>query len=113
MPGCRSGLFPLRKATSEAATREVEQTYRNQPERDIPTYVADLKKADSLYQHVLNFELVKDTEKEVDVRVAECLWVKTFRKTNAADPGYALICHGDIAATKAYHHNTSQVADEG
>ena len=65
--------------------------------------MADLKKADSLYQHVLNFELVKDTEKEVDVRVAECLWAKTFRKANAADLGYSLICHGGIAATKAYN----------
>ncbi len=93
----------LQKATSEAAVRTIEDAYRSQPKRDLATYLADLKKPSPLYTHALTFEVVKDTEKEVEVRVTECLWARTFRQANAADIGYSMICHGDIAATKAYN----------
>jgi hypothetical protein len=96
-------LDMLKKATSEAAVREIEETYRNKPKRDLATLVAEMKQPDSLYKHTLTYEFVKDTEKEVDLRITECLWAKTFREANAADLGYAMICHGDIAATKAYN----------
>ncbi len=46
---------------------------------------------------------MKDTQKEAEVRVTECLWARTFRQANAADIGYSMICHGDIAATSAYN----------
>jgi hypothetical protein len=96
-------LEMLQKATSEAAVREVEEAYGKQPKRDLATYLADLKKPSPLYQHALTFEFVKDTEKEAEAKITECLWAKTFRKANAADIGYSLICHGDIAAIKAYN----------
>jgi L-2-amino-thiazoline-4-carboxylic acid hydrolase len=96
-------LEMLKKATSEEAVREVEATYRNQPKRDLATLLADMKKPDSLFQHTLTYEFVKDTDKEADVRITECLWARTFRQANAGDLGYAMICHGDIAATKAYN----------
>jgi hypothetical protein len=96
-------LEMLKKATSEVAVREVEETYRDQPKRDLATLLADMKKPGSLYQHTLTFEFVKDTEKEADVRITECLWARTFREAKAGDLGYAMICHGDIASTKAYN----------
>lgn len=96
-------LDMLKKATSEAGVRAVEETYRNQPKRDLATLLADLKKPSSLFQHTLTFEFVKDTDKEADVRITECLWAKTFREANAADLGYAMICQSDIAGTKAYN----------
>jgi hypothetical protein len=37
------------------------------------------------------------------VRITECLWARTFREAKAGDLGYAMICHGDIASTKAYN----------
>jgi hypothetical protein len=96
-------LEMLQKATSEEAVHEVEEAFRKQPKRDLATLLADLKKPSPLYQHALTFEFVKDTEKEVEVKITECLWAKTFRQANAADIGYSLICHGDVAATKAYN----------
>lgn len=96
-------LEMLQKATSEIAVRRVEEEYRKQPKRDLATYLADLKNPPPLYQHALTFEFVKDTEKEAEVKITECLWAKTFRQANAADIGYSLICHGDIAAIKAYN----------
>ena len=95
----------LQRATSLAAVHAVEQTYHDQPKRDIATYLADMKKPDSLLQHVLTFEFVKDTQKEVDVRITDCLWARTFRQANAAELGYSLMCHPDVAAVKAYNPN--------
>ncbi len=96
-------LDMLRKASSEESVREIEAAYRSLPKRDLATLTGEIKKPGSIYQHTLTYEFVKDTEKEVDVRITECLWAKTFREANAADLGYSMICHGDIAATKAYN----------
>jgi hypothetical protein len=96
-------LEMLQKATSEAAAHEIEEAYRKRPKRDLATYLEDLKKPSPLYQHALTFEFVKDTEKEADLKITECLWADTFRQANAAELGYAMICHGDIAAVKAYN----------
>ncbi len=93
----------LKKATSGAAVQEIKERYRDQPSRDLATLMADLKKPDSLYQHTLAFKILKDTGKEAEVSITSCLWAKTFREANAGDYGYAMICHGDIAATKAYN----------
>jgi hypothetical protein len=96
-------LDMLKKAASEAMVREMEETFRNQPKRDLATYLTDLKRPSPLYQHALTYEFVKDTETEAELRVTECLWAKTFRQANAGDIGYAMICNPDIAGLKAYN----------
>ncbi len=96
-------LDMLKKASAEAAVQEVKQVYRDKPKRDLATLMEDVKKPGSLYQRALTFEILKDTEKEVDVRVSDCLWARTFRAAKAGDYGYAMICHGDIAATRAFN----------
>ena len=96
-------LEMLMKASSEAAARGVEAEYRDKPKRDLATWMADLKKPGPLYEHTLTYEILKDTEKEAEFRITECLWAKTFRQADAADIGYASICHGDIAAVLAFN----------
>jgi hypothetical protein len=96
-------LEMLKKAASDAAVRETEETFRKQPKRELATYLADLKKPSPLYQHALTYEIVKDTEKEAELKVTECLWAKTFREAYAGDVGYAMICHADIAGIKAFN----------
>ena len=96
-------LEMLKKATSTAAAQQVEKAFRDKPKHDIATWVEDMRKPGPLYQHALTYEVVKDTEKEVELKITECLWAKTFREADAADIGYALICHGDVAATQAFN----------
>jgi len=93
----------LKKAASEAAVKEAEADFKNQPKRDLAAFIADMKKPGPLYQHALTFEFIKDTEKEAEVRITECLWAKTFRQANAADIGYAAVCNPDVAVLKAYN----------
>jgi hypothetical protein len=56
-----------------------------------------------LYQHALTFEFIKDTEKEAEARITECLCAKPFRQANAAGIGYSAMCNTDAAALKAYN----------
>ena len=95
-------LEMLMKASSEGAVRGVEAAYRDKP-RDLATWMADMRKPGPLYQHTLTYEILKDTEKEADIRITECLWAKTFRQADAGDIGYAAICHGDVAAVPAFN----------
>jgi len=93
----------LKKAAGEVATREAEAELKTEPKRDLASYIADLKKPGPIYEHSLTFEFIKDTEKEAEARITECLWAKTFRQANAADIGYAMICNPDSAYLKAYN----------
>jgi hypothetical protein len=58
---------------------------------------------DPFWRHVLTFELVENTAKAAEIKVTECLWAKTFREANAADIGYAFVCHGDFAYAPAFN----------
>ena len=60
----------------------------------------------------LGFEIVEDTETAFEVRVTECLWAKTFRDADAADLGYACICHPDYAMAKAFNPKLHMVRDK-
>jgi hypothetical protein len=93
----------LKKAASEASAKEAEEAFKNQPKRDLVAYLESMKKPGPLYQHALTFEFIKDTEKEAEVRITECLWAQTFRQANAADIGFAMVCNPDVAILKAYN----------
>ena len=93
----------LKKAASEAAARNAEAAFKNQPKRDLASYIEGMRNPGPLYQHALTFEFIKDTEKEAEVRITECLWAKTFRQANAAEIGFATMCNTDVAALKAYN----------
>ena len=41
--------------------------------------------------------------RRVEVRVTRCLWAETFRGADAADIGYAFVCHPDFASTTAFN----------
>ena len=58
---------------------------------------------DYFWSHVLSMKRVESTPTAVEVRVTECLWVSTFRAADAADIGYACICHPDFASTTAFN----------
>ncbi|MBC8552682.1 MAG: L-2-amino-thiazoline-4-carboxylic acid hydrolase [Bacteriovoracaceae bacterium] len=55
----------------------------------------------TFWNQVLNREIIEKTDKVYEIKVTECLWAKTFREANAADIGYAAICHTDYATAEA------------
>lgn len=55
------------------------------------------------YKICLELETLELTNKVFEIKVTNCLWSKTFRDKNAADIGYATMCHGDFSSSAAYH----------
>ena len=93
----------LKKAASKAAAQQAKQQAAKQGKNDLAAFMAPLKSKDPLWQHVLTFEFVEDTEKAVEIKVTECLWAKTFRDREAAEIGYPAVCHTDFASAPAFN----------
>jgi hypothetical protein len=91
----------LRKASWVVAEEDVREGLKKDPRNDLTTYTADLRNPNPLFKHALTFDVVEDTPAAVEVRVTECLWAKTICDADAADIGYACVCHPDSAAATA------------
>ena len=51
----------------------------------------------------MTIEIPEKSKKTGTVKMTECLFAKTFRENNAADIGYAAICHADFAVTREFN----------
>jgi len=53
------------------------------------------------WQHVIEREVIEDSEKAFELKITKCLWEKVYREANATDLGYAIVCHTDFATAEA------------
>jgi len=53
------------------------------------------------WQHVIEREVIEDSEKAFELKITKCLWEKVYREAEAADLGYAIVCHTDFATAEA------------
>jgi hypothetical protein len=93
----------LSRAYAAAAVERVREQLKKNPKNDLTTYTADMRNQIPIYKNALTMKLVEDTPTAVEARVTECLWAKTFREANAADIGYACLCHAEFAAVNAFN----------
>ena len=49
------------------------------------------------FKNCLEFEYVEFSDKVVEARIAKCIYAKTFISEDAAEFGYASVCHGDFS----------------
>ncbi len=70
----------------------------------ISTFWEPMTKSD-FWRNVINITIEKKTPSSGIVTMTECLFAKTFRESDAADIGYAAICHADYAVAKTYNAN--------
>ena len=108
----RIGLETIQSAASEAAARQIGQMAKAAPSNGLADWVYPLKNPDRFWQHALTFEIVEDTETAFEVRISECLWAKTFRDADAADLGYACVCHADYAMAQAFNPKLHMIRDK-
>lgn len=73
------------------------------PNRDFATFRASMKMMPPLYRAALEFETVEDTSDALEYRVKHCLWSKSWRESDAADLGYAMVCSADFAIATAFN----------
>ena len=77
-----------------------EPAETDDPEHTFTGYVESGKRA---FKNMMTWEIVEESDRVYEIRVTECLWAKTFQERNAADIGYATICHSDFSDARAYH----------
>ena len=95
----REKLIEALKKSTEDYFSSVE-TYKL--ENTLQDFVKPFYK-DPSYKAILTFEVIENREDLFSWRVTECLNAKVFRELNAADIGYAALCHGDEAWVRAYN----------
>ena len=93
----------LKESAADAAADMMAGMAKNFPKRDLAAFSLSMKNPDPIFRHALTFEIVEDLAAVFEVKITECLWAKTFREADAADIGYAAICHGDFAMAKAFN----------
>jgi hypothetical protein len=99
----RDRLIEILKTATEDRVRRVAKRAAQEPgKHDFKTYNDWARNPDRYWKHVLTFDIIEDTSSAFEVKVTECLWAKTFREANAADIGYAVICHADFAFAEGY-----------
>ncbi len=97
--------FPalLSEATSEAAS-ETPMKVKPEPGRDMDNFIRyflnELMPA-PIYRAALIWDIVEKNSTALEFRFSQCLWASTFRAEDAAQIGYATVCYGDYAYTKA------------
>ncbi len=93
----------LDRAYSAVAVERVREMLKKNPKNDLATWTADLRHEIPLYKNALTMKIVEDTPTAVEARITECLWAKTFCEADAADIGYACLCHPESAAVPAFN----------
>ena len=92
----------LQKAASEAVVERLKPLLAMAPNRDLATY-AGYMKTEPIYRSALRYEVVEQSASTFEIHVSQCLWAKTFRAHDAAEIGYATICHPDYIATTTFN----------
>ena len=53
------------------------------------------------WKHVIEREVVEDSDTAFELKITKCLWEKVYHEADAADLGYAIVCHTDFATAEA------------
>ncbi len=94
----------LKKASSEVAEQNVKNIIPNLPKNDFDTFINTMVLTP--FKNTLSMEIVEKTDKVLEIKITECLWAKTireFKKPDAVDIGYALVCYPEKATTEAFN----------
>jgi len=88
----------LKKSTEDYYT----SIAKYKPENTLQDFVRPFYE-DEGYKTILTIEVIENREDLVSWRVTECLNAKVFRELDAAEIGFATLCHGDEAWAKAFN----------
>ncbi len=94
-------LSMLQNAASRAVADRIRKTAPPPPKNTLAAYI--VQEPEYFWSHVVTMNWVEKTDTTAETRVTECLWATTFRAADAADIGYATVCHADFAATTAFN----------
>jgi hypothetical protein len=100
--GDKDFIEMLKKASEQSGRNSAKGFARGVEVADFDAFKAWAVEPERFWKQVLSWEVVENTDDAFEVKITECLWAKTFREAEAADVGYASICHGDFAYAEGY-----------
>jgi len=71
-------------------------------EPEFKDFLAVRKRPDPLSNHANTRVEWQETKNSLQYKTTECLWAKVFREADAADIGYAWVCHPDFANARRW-----------
>ncbi len=107
--GRDAALDLLKASATEMAAEQAALAVKQVGGRDFAAFKRVL--TSPAVENFWSREVVEDSDSVHELRVTECLWAATFRAANAADEGYASVCHGDYAFASAFNPQLSMVRD--
>ena len=96
-------LSTLRMLACGSGFRAGQAEARRLPANDFAAFHRRLREPNHFWKHALTFDIVENTPRTFSLRVAECLWAKTFREIGAEELGYALICLPDYEICRGFN----------
>ena len=102
----RDHLIPLLKTLSEKYNKEEFLILMREVASKALSVKEVMDKSNSnlnqvFWKHVLEREVIEDSDEAFELKITKCLWEKVYREANATDLGYALACHTDFATAEA------------
>lgn len=107
--GRGAALDLLKASAAEQAAAQAAEAVQSVGGKDFSAFKKVLN--NPAFGNIWTKEVVQDTDAVYEIRVTECLWAATFRAANAADEGYAAVCHGDYAFASAFNPQLELVRD--
>ena len=103
----------LKKASYADNKRNGERFAQRTGKNDLSTLINPFRQRRGMVlRDTLVYEIVEDTEKAFEIRATECLDAVVFKEANAADIGYAAICHADYGMQQGFNPKIKLVRDK-
>ncbi len=98
----KSNLLQMIMTTAEQRSLVLGNAHAEKvPVNDFATYIGMFR--EPAYQQIMTMQIVEDAPAAFEVRITECLWASTFKDLEAADIGYAHICHADFTWAEGFN----------
>ena len=106
-------LEHLKKASSERNTQLGRSLAERWPDNSLHTFAGPFRKRSGLImKSSMSYDIVEDTKEAFEIKVTECLTADIFRESDAADIGFACVCHADYALPVAFNPKIKMILDK-
>jgi hypothetical protein len=83
----------LKQYSVEETKLVMTKVVQNMRKRDLGMLKIMMKNMSAPYNYSKVSEIVEDTDNVYEIKHTECIYAKMFREDDAADIGYAMMCH--------------------
>jgi hypothetical protein len=88
------------EAKKKLISKRIKKQYKDKIPVDLDTFFRIIFGDFEGIDKIINFTLLKKTDKELEVRINKCWYAEIYRKLKAEDIGYSLVCQMDPSMNK-------------